>query len=199
MNKLWTLFHNFKAFTTGIPLRPFHPFYFIFVICLSFLCRLTSDTKRFFGGWNLDFVLVSKYKDPEDSSDSDESEGKTESMFVVSTHLNLRKLDHIDLYSVSAVSSDKENKEEEDVIVPEEDFGVESENVEKDPDFKSPYEPYQNTDKKNWTFRFLSFGGSKTTLMKNPQVKDFIIGRVATTLKSPGKLSKKAEKFDQSP
>ena len=156
-------------------------------------------------------------------------------MFVASTHLNLRKQNHIDLYSVSVVSSDKENKDdedvivsgeepgvesefvnpefgkekpteskpseepsqnkgfvigfpkigsfswktkpekkepgddgEEDVIVPEEDLGVEFENVENDPDIKSPDEPYQNMDKKNWTFGFPSFVRSKTTLMKNP-------------------------------
>ena len=134
----------------------------------SFLCRLTSDAKRIFGGWNLDFVLVSKYKDPEDSSDSDESEEKTESMFVASTHLNLRKQNHIDLYSVSIVSSDKENKDDEDVIVPEEELDVESENVEKVSD-----EPYKNTDKKNWTFRFPSFGlGGRSTSAQEENVDD---------------------------
>ena len=174
--------------------------------------------------------------------DSDESEGKTESMFIVSTHLNLRKQNHIDLYSVNVVSSDKEKKEEEvdvivseeepgvesefvdpefskekpteskpseepsqnkrflirfpkidsfswktkpekkeprdeengedNVIVPEEDFGVESENVEKDPDFNSPDEPDQNTDKKNWTFRLPSFVRSKTNLNKDPMFEE---------------------------
>ena len=70
---------------------------------------------------------MSKYKDPDESSDSDESEEKTETMFVASAHLDLRKQNYIDLYSVSATSSNEKNQNGEDVIIAEEEVGVESE------------------------------------------------------------------------
>lgn len=61
----------------------------------------------------------------------------------------------------------------EDEIVPEEDFGVESEYVEKDLDIKSPAESNQKKTDKNWKFGLPSFTlGRRTTSTQGENIDD---------------------------
>ena len=66
-----------------------------------------------------------------------------------------------------------DDKNEEDVIVPEEELGVESENLEIDPDVKSTDETNQKSDK-NWKFGLPSFriGRRSTSTQEKENVNE---------------------------
>lgn len=195
-----------------------------------FRIGITSE-RGFFGGWDVDYVLVSEYTNEDEDEDEnkpidqddenvDELKKNVVWKFVASTTLD-EKQNFIDLYSVTELDVKDEskhreeeieepkemkpsgesspskgfkigvpkigfswktkpekkepgdNENEEDVIVPEEELGVESELVEKDPDLEALNKSADQKTDKNWKFGLPRFSlGRKGTSTQGENADD---------------------------